>query len=112
MCGLKSKLNCPEFLTFLHSYDINCVQESRLDDLDKITVPGYKIFMHNRKKIARYRSGGIALLIKGESLTFIHDWFIMIPSRNSRSNAGTNAIIPHAWVSHVQRKAPAKMVNF
>ena len=72
VCGLKSKLNCPDFMNFLHDYDVICIQESRLDDVDKIIVPGYKIFTHNRKQIARYRSGGIALLVKEEYSPFIH----------------------------------------
>lgn len=72
VCGLKSKLNCPDFLNFLHKYDIICIQESRLDDVDHIIVPGYKLFMHNRKQIARYQSGGIALLAKEEYIPFIH----------------------------------------
>ena len=71
-CGLKSKVNCPDFVNFLYEFDIICIQESRLDDVDQITVPGYKIFMHNRKQIARYRSGGIALLVKDEFVPFIH----------------------------------------
>ena len=65
-------MNCPDFTNFLHDFDIICIQESRLDDIDRITFPGYKTFMHNRKPIARYRSGGIALLIKEEYEPFIH----------------------------------------
>ena len=42
-----------------------------MDDVDKITESSNKIFMHNRTKIARYWSEGIALLIKDNFLPFI-----------------------------------------
>jgi hypothetical protein len=38
--------------------------ESKLDDID--TVDGYKYFTLNWKSIARYRSGGIALLVNND----------------------------------------------
>lgn len=59
VCGLKSKLLCPEFISFNNTYDIICVQESKLGDVDLIKKDGYEVFSHNRKTISRYRSGGI-----------------------------------------------------
>lgn len=46
----------------IDNYDLICIQETKLDDVDSINLDGYTIFTHNRKKISRYRSGGIALL--------------------------------------------------
>ena len=71
VCGLKSKILCPEFLTFVAPYDIIGIQESKLDDVDSVSIPGYKIFSNNRARISRYRSGGIAVLVKNELLPFI-----------------------------------------
>ena len=58
-------------MSFIDKYDIIGVQESKLDDVDKIQVPGYQVFSNNRKALSRYRSGGITLLVKLEWLPFI-----------------------------------------
>ena len=71
VCGLKSKLLCPDFISFIGKYDIIGVQESKLDDVDKIQVPGYQVFSNNRKALSRYRSGGITLLVKLQWLPYI-----------------------------------------
>ena len=72
VCGLKSKLNCPEFISLINQYDIIGVQESKLDDVDSIAINGYSIYTKNRKIVARYRSGGIVLIVKNELIPFIH----------------------------------------
>ena len=59
VCGLKSKLLCPEFVDLLNQYEIIGIQESKLDDVDHIVVDGYQVFSHNRKVLSRYRSGGL-----------------------------------------------------
>ena len=41
--------------------DICCFVESKTDDLDEISVPGYKFEMKNRKKVSKVKSGGIVL---------------------------------------------------
>ena len=41
VCGLKSKLICLEFLDLLNAYDIIGIQESKLDDIDLISISGY-----------------------------------------------------------------------
>ena len=71
VCGLVSKLNCPEFLSFIKQYDIICIQESKLDDVDTVSIAGYQIFTNNRRAISRYRSGGITLIVKNELSPYI-----------------------------------------
>lgn len=71
VCGLKSKLLCPEFTSFISQYDIIGLQESKLDDVDKINIPGYQVYSNNRKAVSRYRSGGITLLVKNDLSPFI-----------------------------------------
>ena len=71
VCGLKSKLQCPEFVSFVNKYDIIGIQESKLDDVDNLNVQGYQVFSNHRTAISRYRSGGITLMVKNELSPFI-----------------------------------------
>ena len=61
----------PEFLSFVAQYDIIGIQESKLDDVDRVNIPLYQVFANNRARISRYRSGGIAILVKNELYPFI-----------------------------------------
>ena len=70
-CGLKSKTICPEFISFISDYDIIGIQESKLDDIDIISITNYKFFTNNRKQISRHRSGGIALLVHEKVFPFV-----------------------------------------
>jgi hypothetical protein len=49
-CGIKTKLQYPEFRNLIQSYDIVGFVETKTDDIDKITLPGYKFVMKNRGK--------------------------------------------------------------
>lgn len=72
VCGLNSKLISPEFMSLINQYDIIGVQETKTDDTDTfIEIPGYKLFYHNRNCLSRYRSGGIALIVKENLLPYI-----------------------------------------
>ena len=71
VCGLKSKLLCPEFVSFIEQYDIIGIQESKLDDVDNVQIQGFQVFSNIRTSVSRYRSGGITLLIKNEISPFI-----------------------------------------
>ena len=71
VCGLKSKLNIPEFTELINSYDIIGFQETKLDDVDEINIDGYTVICQNRKKISRYRSGGTAIAVKNSLLKFV-----------------------------------------
>ena len=70
-CGIISKLNCPEFISLIQNYDIIGVQETKTDDYDTVTIPGYKVFLKNRSCTSKNRSGGIALLIKDHLVPFL-----------------------------------------
>ena len=63
-CGIKTRLQYPEFRNLIQSYDIVCFVETKTDDIDIITLPGYKFVMKNWKKITKNRSGGIMVGIK------------------------------------------------
>ena len=62
MCGLKSKLKLLDFEEFFQQYKLIFLTETKLDELDDITIPNYKIFTNNRK-IKKRASGGVATLV-------------------------------------------------
>ena len=71
VCGLKSKLKIPEFISLINSYDIIGVQETKLDNADCVSVPGYTVGCQNRKTLSRYRSGGTAIFVRNSILPYI-----------------------------------------
>ena len=71
VCGLESRLRCPEFLSFINEYDIIGLQETKTDLTDTIHIDGFKTHIFNRKKLSRYRSGGIALFIKDKISSYV-----------------------------------------
>ena len=66
-----SKINCPDFLSYISKFDIIGLQEIKTDLTDEIYVPGYETFMFCRKKLSNYRSGGIALLIRSSIAPYV-----------------------------------------
>ena len=64
VCGLKQRLNYPEFSTLVKSYDIFCIQESKLDDIDVVSLDGYAFFHQTRKQKYKRKSGGIGVFVK------------------------------------------------
>ena len=70
-CGIKTRLQYPEFKNFIQNYEIVCFVETKTDDIDIIDFPGYNFHMKNRKKISNRRSGGITVGIKDTLKDFI-----------------------------------------
>ena len=64
VCGIKRKLQYPEFINFISNYDILCFVESKTDDTDVIEIPGFVSHMKNRTQVARIRSGGIIFAVR------------------------------------------------
>ena len=72
MCGLARRSKYPEFHEFIHDIDILCFVESKGDDCDVIEIPGFEVYMENRKDFSNYRSGGITVVAyKSEIAKFI-----------------------------------------
>ena len=44
VCGLKSKMIVPEFLTFITQYTMLCFVETKLDKFDSIDITRYELF--------------------------------------------------------------------
>ena len=59
VCGLKSKLNSPEFVQLINQYHIFCVVETKLDVHDSIQIPNFTFFSKPRSQKVKRKSGGI-----------------------------------------------------
>ena len=64
-CGIKTRLQYPEFRNLIQSYEIICFVETKTENIDIIILPGYKFVMKNREKNTKNRSGGIMVGFKG-----------------------------------------------
>ena len=71
VCGLRKKLNYPEFLNFVCNYDILCFTETKTDNTDVIDIPGYIVLMKNRFDVAKVKSGGLILAVKENLIEYI-----------------------------------------
>ena len=70
MCGLKSKLKLLDFEEFIQKYKLTFLTETKLDELDDVTVPTNTIFTNNRK-IKKRASGGVAVLVHNSLSDYI-----------------------------------------
>ena len=66
VCGLKRRLNYPEFYTLINKFDIFCVNETKLDNSDIISVQGYTFMSQPRKQRYLRKSGGIGAFVKND----------------------------------------------
>ena len=62
--GLNKRLQSPDFEEFIQSYSIVCIQETHFDHFDSIHIPGFTPLHFMIRDKAKYRSGGIAILVK------------------------------------------------
>lgn len=53
----------PDFEEFANKFDIVCLTETKLDELDCVNLPDYRLLRKDRKK-KRRASGGVAILVK------------------------------------------------
>ncbi len=58
-------MKCPDFKDLICKYDVVCVTETKLDDIDvlNVVVPKFKFIPLNRKKFV-HKSGGIGVFIR------------------------------------------------
>ena len=54
----------------MQKYKLIFLTETKLDELDDVTVPNYKIFTNNRK-IKKRASGGVAVLVHNSLSDYI-----------------------------------------
>ena len=72
MCDLRSKTLFPEFHELISNYDIIGCQETKTNQMDDLTLPGFILKFKHRANLPRRRSGGIALAYKKNLSHFIN----------------------------------------
>ena len=63
VCGLKSRVNYPEFIQLIQRYDIVCISETKLDQYDIIECPNYTFLSKPRTEKYKRKSGGIGFFV-------------------------------------------------
>lgn len=71
VCGVNRRLQYNEFVEFLSSFDVICLTETKTDDTDVLQIPGFSVFLKNRCRLSKVRSGGIALLIRDSLVKYV-----------------------------------------
>ena len=71
VCGVKRRLNYPEFSDLIKQFDIFCVSESKLDKYDDISLEGYTFLSQYRKQHFLRKSGGIGVFIKNDIFPYV-----------------------------------------
>ena len=71
MCGLKSRVQYPEFVELINQYDVLCVSETKLDNADVISVQGYTFYSQPRKQKYIRKSGGLGFFVRDNLTKFI-----------------------------------------
>lgn len=64
VCGLKSKLNCPEFIELVKSHDVNIFVESKTDELDVLNLPNGYLCNSKIRTNCKRKSGGIVVIYR------------------------------------------------
>ena len=72
------KSQYPDFQHFVSDYDIYCFSETKTDDCDDINLDDFTIFMKNRFKFRKVKSGGITLAYKN----YLHEYISEIESES------------------------------
>ena len=72
VCSLKAKLKYNVLEEYIREYDILCLSETKLDEIDNanIILEGFKPFYNHRKEFV-HRSGGLAIFVKEDKMPFI-----------------------------------------
>ena len=63
-CGLKTRLQYPDFIDYFKHFDIFCFEETKFDDMEIIAFPGFKLISQPRKEPYLRKSGWLAIFIK------------------------------------------------
>ena len=64
VCGLKTRLNYPEFVELIQKFSIVCLSETKVDKYDMFDVPNYTFFSKPRSEKVKRKSGGLGFFIK------------------------------------------------
>ena len=72
VCGLKSRINCPEFIQLIEQYSILCVSETKLDIYDLIEIPNYTFYSKPRSEQVKRKSGGLGFFVHNSLISRIN----------------------------------------
>ena len=72
VCGLKRRLQYPDFCQFIQKYDIICFAETKLDQADVISCNGYTFYSQPRRQKYYRKSGGIGFLVRDSLSKYMH----------------------------------------
>ncbi len=64
VCGLKNRCKYPDFVELIETFDILCIEETKLDEYDVINVPNYTFHSKPRKAKYKRKSGGIGFFVR------------------------------------------------
>ena len=110
VCGLKRRLEYPDFTKYFENYDILCFMETMLDDNDIISLPGFSIISQPRKQKHFRKSGGLAVLIKDRFAEFCKhigttsDYILWLSLNKNLTNTEENVIIGVIYVPPTQSR--------
>ena len=63
VCGLKTRSKFPDFVEAVKMFDILCVQETKLDQYDLVSVPDYSFLSKPRQEKYKRKSGGLGFFV-------------------------------------------------
>lgn len=69
VCGIRSKIETPDFIESCKKYDVLCFSETKTDDIDtpemmeKFKAMGFQMFVRNRHKFTNRWSGGLIIAV-------------------------------------------------
>ena len=110
VCGLKTRLEYPDFVTYFSSFDIICYQETKVDEFDILSLPGFTAISQPRKQRQYRKSGGLAIFIKDNISQFCtqykteSDYILWISIDKSVLDTDENVILGSIYIPPVQSR--------
>ena len=104
VCGLKRRALYPDFSDLVRTFDIFCTVETKLNEMDVISLQGYNFINCPRKQTVIRRSGGIGVYIKSELASSItqtesnSDYVMWLKVEKSFLNTAQDVIIGVCYI--------------
>lgn len=108
--GLKTRSHYPDFADYFSPYDFLCFVETKLDETDIISLPGFNFLSQPRKQTYIRKSGGICILVKENISKYIRhletdsDYIMWISLDKKLTNTDEHIILGIIYVPPTQSK--------